>query len=51
VKVGTVVRLALPSKSRWIRAVRRTGSRVPAVDARWRRLPTGDLTAAGGEPA
>jgi DNA-binding transcriptional LysR family regulator len=50
-KDGTLVRLPLPSKSRWIRAVRRTGSRVPAVDALWRLLPPANLIAAGGEPA
>jgi DNA-binding transcriptional LysR family regulator len=38
-KEGTLVRLPLPSKSRWIRAVRRTASRVPAVDEFWQFLP------------
>jgi DNA-binding transcriptional LysR family regulator len=38
-KERTLVRLPVASKSRWIRAVRRTASRVPAVDEFWRFLP------------
>lgn len=40
-KDGVLVRLPLPSKKRWIRAVRRTGSLVPAVEQFWRLLPPG----------
>src|SRR5487761_149617 len=38
-KERTLVRLPVASKPRWIRAVRRTASRVPAVDEFWRFLP------------
>src|SRR5487761_744738 len=38
-KDRTLLRLPLPSKLRWIRAIRRMASRVPAVDEFWRFLP------------
>lgn len=50
-KDRTLVRLPLASKSRWIRAVRRAASRVPAVDEFWRFLPVvTDVVGADSEP-
>ena len=39
-KEERLVRLSFPSKKRWIRAIRRTASRIPAVDEFWRLLPS-----------
>lgn len=51
-KERTLTRLPLPSKFRWIRAVRRTASRFPAVDAFWRFLPdTAKVLDVGSGPA
>ena len=36
---GSLVRLPIPSRRRWIRAIRRPESRVPAVDRFWALLP------------
>src|SRR5487761_917736 len=46
-----LVRLPMASKSRWIRAVRRAASRVPAVDEFWRFLPVAtEVVGADSEP-
>jgi DNA-binding transcriptional LysR family regulator len=51
-KSGTLVRLPIPSKSRWIRAVRRTASHVPTVDEFWRFLPVAaEVFSADSEPS
>jgi DNA-binding transcriptional LysR family regulator len=50
-KDRTLVRLPVASKSRWIRAVRRAASRVPAVDEFWRFLPVAtEVVGADSEP-
>lgn len=50
-KDRTLVRLPLPSTSRWIRAVRRTASRIPAVDEFWRFLPAApEVISADSDP-
>ena len=51
-KERTLLQLPVASKSRWIRAVRRTASRVPAVDEFWRFLPVAkEFGGADSEPA